>query len=206
MAKKLQNKWLTKEQYMDIEEAIGEEQGTERKGYDANLKITTRLVAKYPSLADLVKTAHLSTLITSRRAYMKRRAAGTFSWQKKSNVQPSEVGELHPLLEKEETPSSVRPHMDRSSSSTTAMARKIPDSSISRDMVSEVQVPTVTPADFHIESGKLKASSKINSIQNWTMHSATFTNTNGSVITIQLDDSSANLSSKKVMNILKNIL
>jgi hypothetical protein len=200
MAKKLQNKWLTKEQYMDIEEAIGEEQGTERKGYDANLKITTRLVAKYPSLADLVKTAHLSTLITSRRAYMKRRAAGTFSWQKKSNVQPSEVGELHPLLEKEETPSSVRPHMDRSSSSTRTRDYKM------NDIVSEVQVPTVTPADFHIDSGKLKASSKINSIQNWTMHSATFTNTNGSVITIQLDDSSANLSSKKVMNILKNIL
>tara|TARA_R110000824_G_scaffold120758_3_gene276416 strand:+ start:2123 stop:2620 length:498 start_codon:yes stop_codon:yes gene_type:complete len=153
-------------------------------GYRKNANVIAVLTEEYPELKEV---STLTTLISARRSYMKSKAAGKYAWQKKPK-QPENQGEHHPLLA-EEKPSAVRPSMNRSA----------PHQETSSE-------PTITPADFHVENGKLKASSKTVSIQNWTMHSATFTNINGSVITIQLDDSSATLSNKGLMNIIKNIL
>lgn len=182
MVNKIRNRLLSTAQYKAMEYAITNE--APATGYRKNANVIAVLTEEYPELKEV---STLTTLISARRSYMKSKAAGKYAWQKKPK-QPENQGEHHPLLA-EEKPSAVRPSMNRSA----------PHQETSSE-------PTITPADFHVENGKLKASSKTVSIQNWTMHSATFTNINGSVITIQLDDSSATLSNKGLMNIIKNIL
>ena len=167
-----QNTHLNREQYKAVEHAIATTPPA--IGYKKNANIIAVLIEQYPELKEVPR---LSSLISARRSYMNRKE--------------TEKTEQHPLLEKEETPSAVRPHMYRSAS---------------RQEVQETSTnQSITSADFHIEEGKLKSSNKTTSIKNWTIHSATFTNGNGGNITVQLDGT-ATLSNKELIKVLKDIL
>jgi len=187
MARKLQNKWLTKEQYKDMEEAIKEEQGTERQGYHANLKVTAMLVAKYPSLADQAETAHLSSLVSARRAYMKRRATGTFPWQKKP--EETEVNTVSWMsgeekIKEPEPVSAVRPSMKREAFT--------PPNNIEAPVSHQEYVTTHTT--------KKPISPSIN---DWTVETVVITSNLG-VINISLHHPSLN--TREMSKILKSIL
>jgi hypothetical protein len=188
MARKLQNKWLSKEQYMYIEGVIGEEQGTGRM---LNKDITTMVVAKYPDLADQIKTVHLSSLITARRAYMKRRAAGTFSWQKKPEEtvvntvdwmsDASAVGEA---IQELEPVSAVRPSMKREAFT--------PPKNMEAPVSHQEYVTTNT-----IKSPMSSA------IKDWKMETMVVTSNIG---TISISLNSATLSTGEIAKVLKSIL
>jgi hypothetical protein len=188
MARKLQNKWLSKEQYMYIEGVIGEEQGTGRM---LNKDITTMVVAKYPDLADQIKTVHLSSLITARRAYMKRRAAGTFSWQKKPEEtvvntvdwmsDASAVGEA---IQELEPVSAVRPSMKREAFT--------PPKNMEAPVSHQEYVTTNT-----IKSPMSSA------IKDWKMETMVVTSNIG---TISISLNSATLSNGEIAKVLKSIL
>ena len=92
-----QNKHLNREQYKAVEHAIATTPPA--IGYKKNANIIAVLTEQYPELKEVPR---LSSLISARRSYMNRKEAGKT--------------EQHPLLEKEETPSAVRPHMNRSAS------------------------------------------------------------------------------------------
>ena len=188
MARKLQNRWLSKEQYMYIEGVIGEEQGTGRM---LNKDITTMVVAKYPDLADQIKTVHLSSLITARRAYMKRRAAGTFSWQKKPEEtvvntvdwmsDASAVGEA---IQELEPVSAVRPSMKREAFT--------PPKNMEAPVSHQEYVTTNT-----IKSPMSSA------IKDWKMETMVVTSNIG---TISISLNSATLSTGEIAKVLKSIL
>jgi hypothetical protein len=188
MARKLQNKWLSKEQYMYIEGVIGEEQGTGRM---LNKDITTMVVAKYPDLADQIKTVHLSSLITARRAYMKKRAAGTFSWQKKPEEtvvntvdwmsDASAVGEA---IQELEPVSAVRPSMKREAFT--------PPKNMEAPVSHQEYVTTNT-----IKSPMSSA------IKDWKMETMVVTSNIG---TISISLNSATLSNGEIAKVLKSIL
>jgi|TARA_R110000824_G_scaffold374797_1_gene565416 hypothetical protein len=103
MAKKLQNKWLTREQYKEIEEAIRSEGSG--AGWSNNSKIKEMMVEKYSNLpTSTVKM--LPSLISARRVYIKKTALFN-----KSKAEPTETSQWD--LVEEETVSSVRPSMKR---------------------------------------------------------------------------------------------
>ena len=199
MAKKLQNRWLTKEQYTDMEEAIGEEQGTGRQGYHANLKVTARLVSKYPSLASQAETAHLSSLVSARRAYMKRRENGTFPWQKNSKpketiVNPvswmSDASVLGEVIQELEPVSAVRPSMKREA------------------FTSPKNMEAPVSHQEYVINNSVKQSNTIKSpmssaIKDWKMETMVVTSNLG---TISISLNSATLSTREIAKVLKSIL
>tara|TARA_R110002020_G_scaffold115318_3_gene265185 strand:+ start:1372 stop:1908 length:537 start_codon:yes stop_codon:yes gene_type:complete len=174
-----QNKHLNREQYKAVEHAIATTPPA--IGYKKNANIIAVLTEQYPELKEVPR---LSSLISARRSYMNRKETGKT--------------EQHPLLEKEGTPSAVRPHMDR----PVVSRQEIEERHAKERLKTSNKQPLVT-SNINIVKGK--ASKKFKLLKNWTIHSATFTNEKGGTITVQLDGTPT-LNNPEFIKVLKNII